>query len=439
MKLLLKVGGLFLFVIVFALTTQSIQDNPLSLSRDAPTSAQLQLVWQHIFEEPVADWVESQGILYILDRNGQLTALRSKDGETLWVINDITYKESSLSIVEDILTLVDWNSGSVVSINSTDGYILWRTRIAEFSHCENGIQVVGGKKAIFIGCDDKVYALDAMTGTPIWTRQLPNSYLDQTWIAASGYPSRSYTCIAYDQGTLYLRVKASSLIQSNSVQREGRILALDELTGEERWSFSFYYFPTPEIGSDSIATPFLFGDRYLFFITWNNVLFAIDRETGQGFVKRGRSGDTSPDRIPYSHHGIVVLGDNIRIWSLDDTMQLIEPWWINTTSYPKSRLSFVAPDWRHYQGVAIQPGDSPVLWRSTITTDLQEFVITSVDVLSGEQMAQYTLKIEGTFESKSDIYGYLTISDDMLVLAAGKKTLVAVRMPNANKGSRLSP
>jgi hypothetical protein len=134
---------------------------------------------------------------------------------------------------------------------------------------------------------------------------------------------------------------------------------------------------------------------------------------------------------------MVALGDNVKIWDSDGTFQLIKPWWLGIETYPKSYLSFVAPSWRHRQGVAIQPGDPPVLWQSVITADSQELVITSVDVLSGEQLAQYTLKTG--FEESEVMYefmyepSYLMVSEDMLVLIVkGKKTLLAFHIPNTS-------
>lgn len=129
-------------------------------------------------------------------------------------------------VVNGIVYLQDLQS-NVYAIDLASGALKWEKLYNAYNRGPNGVAVDQGK--VFVESSmQTIAALDAATGTQLWSRQIPypeSQGIDQQFTAY--------------QGTLYLStIPGTSIASYNKGGEMGIIYALDEQTGRIKWSFN---------------------------------------------------------------------------------------------------------------------------------------------------------------------------------------------------------
>jgi outer membrane protein assembly factor BamB len=156
------------------------------------------------------------GVLYVGSRDKYLYAIDAVTGTQKWkFFAGISLEGSSPTVANEVVYIGGWYditdfsiAGSLYAVNANNGQLVWEqlknTGISSNPYVANG--------RIFVTADDlHIHALDAVTGAPIWKRQiLPNS----------ASPSVS-NGVVYVGGGGY-----------------GIFFAFDAVTGAEKWKLS---------------------------------------------------------------------------------------------------------------------------------------------------------------------------------------------------------
>ena len=200
-------------------------------------------LWTYHADGPVSrSPAVADGVAYLQNGDGQVTALDTASGEVLWQNATTDTGENTPAVVGDTLYLTNL-SGQVVALDRQTGDEKWRA--GELLAAECTPLVLDG--ALYMGTDDgKVVAFDAATGEQQWQS------------AASGGIFRSLAA-------------GGSLIYAGTMN--GRVDALDQATGEARWHF------TGGDESQTIGTP-TYSDGAVY-VNYNGVMHALDAATGE--------------------------------------------------------------------------------------------------------------------------------------------------------------
>jgi outer membrane protein assembly factor BamB len=130
---------------------------------------------------------------------------------------------------------VEDNSGSVASINSSTGQVIWRSAALGFSVGPNGVAVGWGR--VYAATSDGVAALDAATGRVLWNRRLTS--------LTSGGVDMQPTVV---DGLVLMATVPVSIGGIYKGGDRGWLYALHAATGKTAWSF------------DTVASKTLWGN-----------------------------------------------------------------------------------------------------------------------------------------------------------------------------------
>ncbi len=119
---------------------------------------------------PVLD----DGIIYFGSQDGTVSALKSNTTSVLWHQNFPGQVDASLVLTDKLLyvgvTTGTIYNNAIIALNPGDGSLRWQTQL---NHYAGSNMVVSGN-ALFVGTDTaQVYALDANSGSILWTYQEP--------------------------------------------------------------------------------------------------------------------------------------------------------------------------------------------------------------------------------------------------------------------------
>lgn len=124
----------------------------------------------------------ANGVIYVGSRDGYLYAIDALAGQLVWRFSGegISFEQSSPTVSGGIVYIGSWynvpafsEKGCVYAVNAGTGQLVWKqlnnTGVSSSPSVANGI--------VYITADDlKVHALNASTGTSIWSKEiLPNS------------------------------------------------------------------------------------------------------------------------------------------------------------------------------------------------------------------------------------------------------------------------
>lgn len=403
--------------------------------------------WQQTFSHPLSDWIVEGETLYVLDEK-YVTALSIDDKHEIWQVENGGI--GMLESVKDTLIVADVNAKSFVGLDLTSGKTLWSGSFHDLfgdERCTGGMVVIPGDNNFFAGCETVVWALDSQNGHILWSYNLMehNMVLDFPENAGGrGYLVRDTLPLTAAGDKLYVRakeVKSSSDLAVNAVQDIGCIIALDSQHGEWIWEFTFFYFAPGEGSPHAVATPLLASFNYLFFISLDDVLYALDQQTGKLMQPRSLH-DVKSNDIYYSHEGLLTLtSDTIVAWdgtSMQSKSVYPEeihragesltptPGWRESEAL--TPMSFVSSDWSD-AAVTLQTEPRAILWRIERLSSGEGFSIEGVDVMTGAEFAKGVLASQNEVDLHAVVHSYTVYADHALFFAPDPYTLQAIKLP----------
>jgi outer membrane protein assembly factor BamB len=213
--------------------------------------------------------------------------------QTFWDFNTTNRVKSSPAIVDDkvILSSVD---GRVFALNRLNGTLIWSSSL-DYDAPYGPSPAVYGQK-VFITDDQNTYAMNLATGSIIWKTSTgdssdfcsPNVCYERVFVCSlSGilaldpntggilwqYSVRMYSSVAVADGLVF----ASSFAVWN--ESSSRVLALNAFDGTPVWSCDFYSMTGSYLGSPCVADGLVFlpimdvGD-------YNGRIYALSEATG---------------------------------------------------------------------------------------------------------------------------------------------------------------
>ncbi len=108
--------------------------------------------------------VISENKMYLLDHQGHLWCLSTKDGEPLWE-RDLAKQVESGPVLEEGYLFAGTSKGEVLAISPVDGNIIWESALSsEILSAPTSQQGIVVARTV----DGKVYGLEAKTGKRLW-------------------------------------------------------------------------------------------------------------------------------------------------------------------------------------------------------------------------------------------------------------------------------
>lgn len=219
---------------------------------------------------------------------GFVTAMNARTGRTKWRFRGKPFESSPL-LVKGVLYVGSWD-GNVYAIRARDGRKLWSHGTGD--RVNTSAAYAGGR--IFIANDSgTLYALNARTGRLAWSASQATEFFYATPVAAYGrvyIGSTDGTMYAYGQRSgrlLWARPLGTYVYSSAAVAArrvfagtyDGKLYSLDAATGDVRW--------VRTLAAAVHAPPVVMGG-----LVYAATCSSCGSEASR-FVKRGRDGTTA--------------------------------------------------------------------------------------------------------------------------------------------------
>ena len=269
-------------------------------------------------------------VIYAMDTHGIVSAISFSDGTKLWSMPTAPSGRDSDTLGGGIAAAGDFiyattSFGHVLALEAKSGKQVWDRDLT------NPIRIaptISDGKIFVINIANETHALDAKTGSPVWSHAgLPESTgilggavppIDSGLILApyssgeiyaldvqTGQPKWSETLtptISSDSLSSISHIRARPLIHQGTVyaiSHGGRMVALDLITGQRKWQREFA----------GIRTPALYGD-YLYFVSIDGDLTCINRHDAK-VIWSVRLKSTTSDKSKISWAGPIIAGGNL--------------------------------------------------------------------------------------------------------------------------------
>ncbi len=247
----------------------------------------------------LAQPIVAAGHVFTVDSANQVTALSVKSGRKVWqrdlLPEDVRPSSSGGIAYEDGRLFVTTNFAQVIALDAKTGKVLWQEHV---SAPVRGAPTVRAGRVVVVTVDDHTYCMASDDGQVLWTHQ---GTIEAASMLAGNSPAidGNVVVVPYASGELFaLRIENGSVLWQDSVANVSRnqgvatltditgrpiidrgrvfvmghadvLVAIDIRTGKRLWD--------RDIGG--IQSPWVAGD-YLFLITNNNELVAVDAKTG---------------------------------------------------------------------------------------------------------------------------------------------------------------
>jgi outer membrane protein assembly factor BamB len=247
----------------------------------------------------------SNGILYVAQTDGDLTALDPRTGKTAWTFKADSELESS-PMVSDGKVYFGSDNGDFYALDAATGKQEWK---AELGHEVKASPSIDGGTLYVGDYEGTVWALDAATGKKQWstdTTTLPPGgdggfYSSPSVAFGNVYEARTdgtVYALAAGTGKLAWQFQTSNSIYSSpaAAQVPGtpptvyvgsydhQLYALDAASGKKRWVFN--------VGGVVPGTPTVVGTTVYTSSFQNEKTFGVDAKTGKRVFEWGSAGFT---------------------------------------------------------------------------------------------------------------------------------------------------
>ncbi|WP_374411465.1 PQQ-binding-like beta-propeller repeat protein [Novosphingobium colocasiae] len=242
------------------------------------------------------------GTLYVMDTEGQVSALNAETGSAIWKKSFSVSGDGSSSVFGGGVSFdagklfVTTGIGEVAALDPANGNELWKVKPAGPMR---GAPTIGFGAVYVTTQDNQIFALDVETGKSLWNESGSTSQSGVFGVAApaagqgtviAGYSSGELVAYRYENGRQLWSdalartsistevgsltdVDADPIIDSGRVYalgQGGRMAAYELVTGQRIW----------ELNLAGISTPALAGD-WVFTLDDHAEILAIQRATGK--------------------------------------------------------------------------------------------------------------------------------------------------------------
>jgi len=242
------------------------------------------LVWSYIIEDGRINsaYIE-EGLAYLEIRvdgmSARVEAFDLADQQVQWVASEAT--NVPLLVGDGKLFLLNRDKGILSAISAEGGVAIWRIPLPAQGY---EYELTFGDSILFFGVGDSIYAIDAADGRVLWQRATPLGFrINQAWLGTSTV-YRDYDALSYHDGMLYIRLWEATRDRA----REGLLLAMNALDGQEKWRLAFDVPAPQESPPWIVASRPTFDGRHLFFGDWIGRIYLMDKDTGE-VVWQGQS------------------------------------------------------------------------------------------------------------------------------------------------------
>jgi outer membrane protein assembly factor BamB len=304
--------------------------------------------------------VVSQGIIYTMDTDSNVTAFRLKDGDEVWSNTvrpkgeDETVIGGGLSISDDTLYATN-GYDELLAMSAEKGGIFWRVKLSAPSRAAPTI--LGGNVYV-LTLDNHLTAYERLTGKLLWKYE---GFAESAGLVSAASPaaeneivvcplsSGELTALRIENGAVAWTDSLSPSLQTGgaaslpdiaglpvidngavvAISYGGKIVAIDTATGQRIWA--------KDIGG--AKTPWVAGNM-IFLITSNAELVALSRQTGDIEWVKSLS---AQDHSEFSYNsllwqGPVMAGNRLIVTSAGEEMFEISPQ--DGTTIRKTDLGF---------------------------------------------------------------------------------------------------
>jgi outer membrane protein assembly factor BamB len=264
-----------------------------------------EIVWENHIKSPVTSSpVLADGSLYLGSADAKLYALDAANGEQRWSYATGAWITASPAYADGTVTAASQNSRiSVVTARTGRRQLLYD---AGGGRTIAGNPVVQGDSVYFASIDGQVWAIDRTARSWPLERTIlfwkANLYI---WGVISA-PVQKGTVWSRNIGGKVLLPVAATPDSVYSVTTKGKVVALDSMTGSERWR--------TEVGDDVTAPPVVAG-RTLLAGTEDGLIVGLDRSTGEILWDFETGGEVTAS--------LVVAGDAMYVASSDGVLYAI--------------------------------------------------------------------------------------------------------------------
>ena len=247
-----------------------------------PVQADRSMLWRH----PTGGFVVNaptvaDGVVFVGFDDNHVYALNASTGTELWRFETGDVIRSSPTVVSGVV-YVGSNDNHVYALDAKTGFELWSHDTGNWVQYSPVVsEGVVYFRAMADG-DQKLHALDAVSGERLWVSENPYPYIDEFALVVVGGK-------AYMPGEF------------------GEFHALDASTGEPVWSFS------AGMGAESPPTVV----EEVAYLTAVNSAYALDEDTGEAIWKYGT------ERFPARDFPAVVA-DGIYYFSPDNVLYALD-------------------------------------------------------------------------------------------------------------------
>ncbi len=218
-----------------------------------------EIIWRHasptpIFSSPaVAGGRVYIGEGYHEDSNCHLRCLDAKTGEQIWSFETASHVESTPFISQGKLYFTAGADG-IYCIDALEGEEIWHYKGV---HADMSPVVHNGKLYFGTGYGNyRIYAVDAQTGTEIWSKQMPYP----VW----GTPSA-------DENLVFFGLGRGNFSESDPIPA-GKVVALDTETGDIVWEYE---------AKDAVFTAIAVQNGYVIFGSRDGSVYCLRATDGK--------------------------------------------------------------------------------------------------------------------------------------------------------------
>lgn len=310
--------------------------------------------------------VVADGRVFTLDTKARLRAFNAATGKELWTTKTMPKTEDDPVIGGGIAfsggrLFVTNGFNEVLAVNPATGAELWRTKI---NGAARSAPSAMPDRVYVVTVDNETVALDAATGAQIWTHQ---GLSETTGLLGAASPAANGDIVlpAYSSGEVYaLQAETGTPLWSDTVaplsgvgtgvtfsdirglpvidrglvvaiSYGGRIAAIAERSGERKWDAAIA----------GAQTPFVSGNR-VFLVSADSVVYSLDLADGKPLWKTPLPRYENPEDLkdPIVWYGPLLAGGRLLLFSSTGLAREIAP-----------ETGAIAREWKTGQDVVTPP------------------------------------------------------------------------------------
>jgi outer membrane protein assembly factor BamB len=193
-----------------------------------------------------------RGALYAVNNNGLAFSVKKRTGKARWMREIATRNASAPAFSDGMLYISNLDPGQVIALTSRDGKTVWRHPLA--GRTESSPVIVGDK--VIAGCEcGTLYALDRKTGKTVWETDLGGELKAAPAVSGGVVYIGDYTgtmsAVSVKDGSVKWQsdsqgtgLSAGAFYGTAAVafgrvyagSKDGRIYSFDKDTGDVAWS-----------------------------------------------------------------------------------------------------------------------------------------------------------------------------------------------------------